>query len=175
MGNLVKCGEIRDRLTAYLDLELSFDERQILKDHLSACSLCTRELNDLKKVGQWVHLSQSEPDPYFERQMLRVVKSARSGSRKAKAGSFSLGDLFRLPLIRKTALASIFAGSLATAYYLGVQSHPFWVAQSVGVSQGDLERINREIDFYKDFEVIHQLDLLKKMEKKKEDRGGESL
>jgi anti-sigma factor RsiW len=171
----MKCDGVQERLTSYLDLELSLEERQFIKDHLSICSLCTEELNELKKVGQWVRLIQPEPDPYFENQLLRVIKSSRKEREKRKFWNLAPSIYFRLPVIRRTAMAFVFLFAVLTAYYLGYQSHPFWVAQSVGVSQRDLEKINQEIDFYKDFEMIHQLDVLKKMDQKKEERGGESL
>jgi hypothetical protein len=171
----MKCDAVQERLTSYLDLELSLEKRQLVKKHLSVCSRCTEEVNELKKVGQWVHLIQPEQDPYFENQVLRVIKSSREEPKKGKFWNLTPWSYLRLPAIRRTAMAFIFLFVVLTAYYLGYQSHPFWVAQSVGVSQRDLEKINQEIDFYKDFEMIHQLDILKKMDQKKEERGGESL
>lgn len=171
----MKCDGVQERLTSYLDLELSSEERESVKDHLLTCLRCMEELNGLKKVGQWVHLIQLEPDPYFANQMLRVIKSSKKAGEKKRLWGLAPSIYFPLPAIRRTAMAFVFFFAVLTAYYLGVQSHPFWVARSVGVSQRDLEKINQEIDFYKDFEMIHQLDLLKKMDEKREERSGESL
>ena len=121
----MKCDAVQEHLTSYLDLELSLEEKQSLKDHLSTCSLCTEELNELKKVGQWVHLIQPEQDPYFEKQMLRVIKSSRKESGKARFSLLSPFKLFPLPAIRRAAMAFIFILAVLTAYYLGVQSHSF--------------------------------------------------
>jgi hypothetical protein len=171
----MNCHEAEDQLTSYLDLELSLGERESMKEHLLSCSRCREALNDLKKVGQWVHLVQTEPDLYFEKQSLRVIKSSVLHHEKKMSWRPTLGNFFRLPYLRPAATAFIFLFAVLTAYYLGYQSHPFWVAQSVGVSQRDLEKINQEIDFYRDYELIHQLDLLKKMDQERQQGKEESL
>ena len=171
----MKCDGVQERLTSYLDLELSSEERESVKDHLLTCLFCMEELNGLKKVGQWVHLIQPEPDPYFEKQLLRLVKSSKKEVEKKDFRWRVFRDFFHFPAVRRAALASFFLFSIITSYYFGIQSHPYWIARSVGVSENDLDKINQEIDFYKDFEMIHQLDLLKKMDEKRAERSGESL
>jgi len=172
---MTDCKSIQENLTAYLDLELSKEERMKIKNHLSECTACLNELNELKKVGQWIHLVQTESDPYFENQILRKIKI--KGERKSadRFGKFGIGNLFLFPTFRRTVLALVFFISVGISYYLGVISHPFWVAQGVGMSQRDLEKINQEIDFYQDYDLIDRLDILNKMNQKKEEGNRESL
>ena len=163
----MKCEEIRERLTAYLDLELSVEERQGVKDHLAACSLCSEEVNGFKKVGQWVQLTQLEPDSYFQKQVLRGVR-LRKEPVKVPFWSPFRGSFFYPPVFRRAALAFVFLLAVSGAYTLGYHSRPLFVANSEIISQPDLEKINQEIEFYQNYEVIHQLDLLKKMNQQKE-------
>lgn len=170
---MMNCHEAEDQLTSYLDLELTLGERESIKEHLLSCSRCQEALNELKKVGQWVHLVQSEPDVYFEKQSLRRVKSSGVAREEKNFWILAPWELFRVPSFRRAAITFVFLIAVVTAYYLGYQTRPFWVAQSVGVSERDLEKINQEIDFYQDFEMIHQLDLLKKMDNKRSEKGKE--
>ncbi|MHB8482498.1 MAG: anti-sigma factor family protein [Nitrospiria bacterium] len=164
----MKCREFQERLTSYLDIELTLEERQTVKDHLAVCSICAKELNGLKKVGQWVHLTQVEPDVYFQKQVLKAVRSKRTiekpGFWKKSGRSF-----FYAPVFKRAAMAFVFLLAVSSAYYLGYQSRPLSPENSRDISQNDLETINQEIDFYKDYEVIHQLELLQKMNQQKEE------
>ncbi len=164
----MKCQEIQERLTSYLDLELPLEERQAVKDHLRDCSACTQEVNEFKKVGQWVQLTRIEPDFYFQKQVLNAV---RSKNRVEKARFWSnLGQSFIYnPFFKRAAMAFVFLLAVSGAYYLGYQSRPLSIANRYDISQNDLEKINQEIDFYQDYEMIHQLELLKKMNPKKEE------
>jgi anti-sigma factor RsiW len=158
------CHSIRQDLTSFLDLELSSGRRGEVEGHLKGCKACTGELNELKKVGQWVKLIQPEPDLYFEDQLLKRVKTKKRSNR-GKVSLFS--GWFKAapsPLIRRAAWTFLFLISVATAYYMGYESRSVWTARTVEISQRDLDKINQEIDFYKDYEMIHQLDLLKMMD-----------
>lgn len=45
------CEELQERLSAYLDGELSKDERQNLEGHLTTCPDCPRIVEDYSKIG----------------------------------------------------------------------------------------------------------------------------
>jgi hypothetical protein len=170
-GNpFIHCGEIQENLTAFLDLELSSKERESVKEHLLICPACIGEFNELKKVGQWAQLVQAEPDLYFQKQVYRLI---RSGMQPAEAEGHSAPwgwNLFYSPSFKKGALAFVFLLTVVSAYFVGYFSRPLSVADNFGIPRQDLEKINQEIDFYKDYEMIHQLDLLKKMDQKNEDQ-----
>ena len=164
----MKCRELQERLTSYLDIELTFEERQAVKDHLSICSLCAEELNGLKKVGQWVQLTQVEPDTYFQKQVLKAVRLKKQVE---KTGFWSQSGwaFIYAPVFKRAAMGFVFLLAVSGAYYLGYQARPLSPASSHDISQNDLEKINQEIDFYKDYEVIHQMELLQKMNQQKEE------
>lgn len=45
------CQEIRNKLEAYVDRELTNEERNEVETHLTRCTECTREVNRIKKLG----------------------------------------------------------------------------------------------------------------------------
>lgn len=61
-----KCGDIRGRLTLYLDNELQGDERAAVEAHLSECEACAaifgRELNFLDAVRKSEPLHEASPE-----------------------------------------------------------------------------------------------------------------
>ena len=63
---MLKCEDIRGRLTLYLDNELQGEERGMVEAHLSECESCaamfTRELNFLKAVRESAPLYAAPPE-----------------------------------------------------------------------------------------------------------------
>ena len=63
---MVKCEDIRGRLTLYLDNELQGEERGMVEAHLSDCESCaaifTRELNFLNAVRESAPLHVAPPE-----------------------------------------------------------------------------------------------------------------
>ncbi len=62
----MSCEELSEELSAYLDHELSPEERARLEDHLQTCPRCRQELESLRAVSRLVaSLPQVEPSPSF--------------------------------------------------------------------------------------------------------------
>lgn len=62
----MKCSRVRKKLNAYLDNELSQQKRTNIEGHLSLCSLCSEELNNLSRVSDVFCLYEEiEPSPQF--------------------------------------------------------------------------------------------------------------
>ena len=54
-----ECGEIRERLSAFIDDELTAPERKVIEDHLHKCTACAREESSLRQV---INLMDGIPD-----------------------------------------------------------------------------------------------------------------
>ena len=69
------CGEIENRLPAYLEDLLSPEEKKDIAGHLASCPRCGRAFADLKKAEELVHgLGELEPPPFFEERIMSRVR-----------------------------------------------------------------------------------------------------
>lgn len=60
------CLKVQKKLITYLDNELGQKERTKIEEHLSSCSLCSEELNNLSRVFDAFSLYEEiEPSPHF--------------------------------------------------------------------------------------------------------------
>ena len=46
----MKCNEIREKLSLYLDDELNEDEKKLIDEHLESCHECKKEFEEYKKI-----------------------------------------------------------------------------------------------------------------------------
>lgn len=68
------CLKARKKLIAYLDNELSQQERTKIEEHLNSCSLCSEELNNLSRVFDAFCLYEEiEPSPHFGNLVRRSI------------------------------------------------------------------------------------------------------
>lgn len=69
------CRDIDHLLPAYLDNELSAEEKKLVDGHLSACHRCRAALADLKKtMGLLQGMQEVEPPPWFARKVMSQVR-----------------------------------------------------------------------------------------------------
>ncbi|MFH1227580.1 MAG: zf-HC2 domain-containing protein [Planctomycetota bacterium] len=59
----MKCDLVKDLLNTYLDDELSLDEAQQVKSHLTDCPACRKELSELEKVKSLIGSLPRHPAP----------------------------------------------------------------------------------------------------------------
>jgi hypothetical protein len=70
------CGRISRKLSAFLDGELTEDEREAVKAHLGTCASCSEELRLFKAADDGLRaLPAAEPPPFFA---ARVAAAARA-------------------------------------------------------------------------------------------------
>ena len=63
----------RDRISAYVDNELSPQEREIIKQHISECQECRNLLAELEKLDRFVQQrSQLADEEYWERSAQKI-------------------------------------------------------------------------------------------------------
>ncbi|MCD4753430.1 MAG: zf-HC2 domain-containing protein [Anaerolineaceae bacterium] len=80
----MKCQELMEQLTAYLDGEVAFSERTLIQAHLTKCNLCQEELAALSKtqnrISQTLHVraAQAVPSPQaWNHLQVRLAREAR--------------------------------------------------------------------------------------------------
>lgn len=75
----IACGEVLDRLSAYVDGELSPGDREQLEAHLRGCDACQRFGGQFRATVKALrdHLSRARPLPQALRERLRGVVGAR--------------------------------------------------------------------------------------------------
>ena len=114
----VNCQEVRLLLSEYLDGEIGVREREMVREHLTACEDCTRELEAFRCAARILSSVEdaSPPAGLLERIEAATIGRPTLGSRAREA----LAPLFRVPAyVGWTA-----AATAAAALIIGVAIHP---------------------------------------------------
>lgn len=78
------CDECRDNLTAYLEGELSAEDQKRLRDHLSECPECARELEQLRTLVAVLHgMPEVEPPSSLRAELRAIPRRGSTGPRNA--------------------------------------------------------------------------------------------
>jgi hypothetical protein len=94
----MKCIDVKEKLSAYIDGVLSVEENSGVDEHLTLCAACRNVLRDLKNtIKQIQNIQEVEPPPWFEKQVMASVKA------ECKSGKSLIDRLFfpfhiKLPL-----------------------------------------------------------------------------
>jgi hypothetical protein len=101
----MRCGDVKERLSAYVDRELEPPLQRSVREHLDGCVRCREELADLKAIDAEIQaLPEVGLGPEFaEAVTVKVCQDflARDGSPVGRTGPFGrltnlLEDLFEL-------------------------------------------------------------------------------
>ncbi|MGB9682477.1 MAG: anti-sigma factor family protein [bacterium] len=88
----MRCDEVRRLLSAYYDKELPPEKIEAIREHLSYCTSCNKNLESIKKIHSLMdYFPILEVGPYFETQIFQRIEEE-----KRKKKRFSLG--FKLAL-----------------------------------------------------------------------------
>lgn len=72
----MECRDIREKLSAYIDGEISSQEKARIDEHLKACRKCKGAFADLKKALHYVqNLEEIEPPPWLTGKVMALVRS----------------------------------------------------------------------------------------------------
>jgi hypothetical protein len=124
---MMKCGDIKERLPAYVEGELPPGEAGDVKSHLDSCPACSRELEDIEKSMAMVrNLPEVEPPPFFARKIMAQVR-AESAPKKGLLERLFFPLHVKLPL---EAAAAVLVALIAVQVYRA--AGPF------SASQGDI-------------------------------------
>jgi predicted anti-sigma-YlaC factor YlaD len=114
----MKCSTIQRKLSAYMDAEVSEQERTIISEHLASCPECQRILQVLTKMREELNLVPGiQSPPYFyTRLKQRMIDESRSISVLEKIRRFVLPGFATV-----LTLASLLLGNfMARAIYNGI-------------------------------------------------------
>ena len=79
----MKCRDIENKLSAYLEGIVSPKEKEGVENHLSSCQMCRKALEELRRTNALVKgLEQVEPPPWFPQKIMTRVR-AEQESRKS--------------------------------------------------------------------------------------------
>ncbi|KPK62777.1 hypothetical protein AMJ83_09855 [candidate division WOR_3 bacterium SM23_42] len=108
----MKCSQIKKKLSAYIDGEITDNEKIMIKKHLKACAICQEEVAVLSRVkGSLSVLDGMEVPPYF---MARLRQRIRDEKLETVEHIPFLERIRRLAVPAATAaavVASLFVGS----------------------------------------------------------------
>ncbi len=77
----MECSNIKNRLSAYLEGEVSADEKTLIEEHLNSCAGCSADLADLKKTIEYVkEIEEVEPPVWMAQKIMARIRD--EGQRK---------------------------------------------------------------------------------------------
>lgn len=124
----MKCADVRDLLSAYVDDALDAEQRARLTDHLRDCPACAAELQELKQTIALVQeLDEIEPPAEFRtelRQRLRRLAAERqpAGGRRARWLSALPVMSVRSAIAAALVLVITLAGGVGIGYRLQLRA-----------------------------------------------------
>ena len=91
----MQCADCRTRLDAYLDKELSAEERAEMREHLAACSDCARELEALERASTLAreHLVHYEAPDVLKARIANAIASERQAPAQPLSATPRMGWL----------------------------------------------------------------------------------
>ncbi|OYD14413.1 hypothetical protein CH333_08015 [candidate division WOR-3 bacterium JGI_Cruoil_03_44_89] len=102
----MKCSRIRRRLSAFLDGEVSEEEKRQILEHLKSCPDCQGELETLHQLSDSLdYFEEIEPSPYF---MIRLKQ--RIAEREARSP-------IRFPFLQWTRRVAVPVGATALVIF----------------------------------------------------------
>jgi cytochrome c556 len=114
----MQCNDIQELLSAHLDGVLEPSDQALLDAHLSCCTTCARELEELQMVLGLLHnLSEISPPPGLKTELRKRIEAIAPSRPEKRRGV--LGYLTGKGLLRKLSVAAtllIIAGATAVLY-----------------------------------------------------------
>ena len=142
----MNCGEIKQKLSAFQDKQVSEDERRIIQDHLSFCESCSSALQELHDVyGLLSHVETIEAAPYFWAKLSRRMN--QSASKKSLWESIvTPTQKFTVPI----AATLVFIFALIIGIYLGANIYTHSTFANSAISEQELAQVY-SLNSFQDF------------------------
>jgi hypothetical protein len=127
----MKCAEIQQLLSAYLDNELTGKEQEHVSQHLTTCAQCSQELNTLKTVSNLVSSLPkiSAPDELAKRVRHKITETCTPESLTSENPWIKFLFRYRPVLIGATSAAAVFLIIYINIIFL---SHPKPITEEYG-------------------------------------------
>jgi hypothetical protein len=72
----MQCNDIQEKLSAYIDGDISSGERRLIEEHLKSCQQCNETLADLRKTTECVRdLGDIEPPAWLTQKIMTKIRS----------------------------------------------------------------------------------------------------
>jgi len=142
----VNHADVRDRLTEYLEGDLSLDRRALVDAHLDACDACNGELDQLRTTIQLLRsLPDVEPPALLVPDVMRRIRAGEASPSVAARLREFIGELFAPGVaVPAGAMVVAFAMALASGKFQILQFVPSFTAESTTTAAIDLPAIPRE-------------------------------
>jgi anti-sigma factor RsiW len=120
----MNCEEYQEKISRYLDSDLTDREAQDLFSHLAGCTQCRSMLHNMIQLQSVIHRSPApEPPESLDRKVLSIPEPPFRGRRKALSGGANLWKR-RLSLPVPAAAAALLAVLLTTVLALTMWFRP---------------------------------------------------
>ncbi len=142
----MNCAEVKEQLCAYRAAELPLAQADQVRQHLSSCGACRSEARALSKLDVLLARARSvEPSADFEPEFWRRIAEQQRPERRPRWRSVG-----RWPL----ALGAAVAAAAVVILFVAL-----WPRSRDRAGEG-LAEIEHNLDFYQQFDVIEQMDVL---------------
>ncbi len=72
----MQCNDIQEKLSAYIDGDISSEERMLIEEHLKSCQQCNETLAEMKKTTECVRdLGDIEPPAWLTQKIMTKIRS----------------------------------------------------------------------------------------------------
>lgn len=165
----MRCDQVKKIIPVYMDGELGREETRLVKEHITSCAACCREIEAFEQswamLGEWKDIPPRSG--YISRFWTRVSQELSWRERIGKAVKEGLQNRLPAPAF-VTACLIIIVGILASRYYSHIRDTDQMLA---GLREDELEMVENielaenfelieDMDFFEDMEIIENLDSL---------------
>ena len=145
----IECAEVQKNLSEYLHNELSDDYKSIIKNHISACSICSDDLEQLKHIFEaFEKILTPEPPSHLRTQFSEFINKEKTNYEegiKQKPIIYSKRILVRVA----AAIALLLIGNA-----IGMFTYPYLIERS---SNYEVALIKEEVSTLKEALVISMI------------------
>lgn len=152
------CREVKRSLPAFLESDLSEDQRSQIRDHLTSCASCAQEMKQIEAaweaLGQWEEVS---PSPLFKKKFWEKIAD-REGQ-KAPKGWTSWG--WRVAWVPVGSLAAVLLAAFLWLFW----SQPERTGTiQLAIEHGKLVELAASMELLEHKELVEEMDLLEEFE-----------
>ncbi|UCC13053.1 MAG: zf-HC2 domain-containing protein [candidate division WOR-3 bacterium] len=132
----MKCSQVKKKLTAYIDGEISENEQAIISEHVKSCASCRQELEELAAVTRTLdEVVDVEVTPYFRAHLKTRLREEKADEEKP----FPFLEWIRRATI-PVAAAALFLFSIVAGGQLGRSIYQA-TAQTTRVQAAEIDYI----------------------------------
>jgi hypothetical protein len=153
--------------------ELAQRETERVREHLSACPGCARELAELEELYKKLdRMEDIQPSPGFEAQFWRKVKETRQAKVPEPSRQWLPGPFWTFNW--KLGLSAALVALVVFGGYMGFQTLKTQREPVGHFEMAEMAEIAKDLDFYRNYEVIEVMDNLLGKEEAGPDEGNSS-